>query len=759
MRKSIYLIIGTCIAIAAAMIPFPANAIDKQAPDPAEFGSAGSYVRLALSNRSNTGKITQIKVPIYIKAPAPPDVSPDLDKASVQANVQLYRFQPFSSYIGGTSTYRNHAVWFNDESVGSYNGGAGQCSRNGAPVTLQAGNFRWVPEYGLWRTTVYAILREDTCTSTAGQANNAQIDFSMRITSFTYTQEGFAPVTVSGNAVNGGLVSAGGNAWISYAVPDQSSPNADSYYFSTTARRLSGSNTANYRLAMASPCNLATGTPGDIELFDLDDGEPDNGNQSVGVTAWRTDVSPAQRVTLTTLPGSGKKGGERYIVRMTFQPGARYELRINGIYHINVLQYRLPFENISTVTGCPPSQLWPTLKTSLGPVTSVQEGTPFTATFGLNSTSHTNIDASTFARIWYENNGNGVFDAGDTSVYTRDRDNPTWDTAIGYGDTAVGTSTPLTVDGNLGSRICVSWNLRSTPTTGITIVEPRLLTQCFTITRMPSYVHIWGNDLRVGSAFAGGSPNLNSNVAGFVTPEGASWVEYAVTAPGDPAAPSSVTNFASQSGAANGSSDPQASWSKLTFANRSSFGNFTPQLATLGSIPNVRAAVQTARDGGVPINTNVTGNFAVSSIPNVNNFTGSRSITATGTITIDQNIEYSNGPYANAGQIPQLVLIGTDINIAPNVTRIDAWLVASGTVNTCSTSDTRASVCNQQLRVNGPIMASQLNLRRTYRSPTQPDQVAETINLRGDAYIWANRVSRGSGTWRTVHTTELPPRY
>jgi hypothetical protein len=208
-----------------------------------------------------------------------------------------------------------------------------------------------------------------------------------------------------------------------------------------------------------------------------------------------------------------------------------------------------------------------------------------------------------------------------------------------------------------------------------------------------------------------------------------------------------------------GSGDPQASWSYLTFANQPSFGSFTAQPSNLGSIPNVRGAVRTARDNGAAINTDVTGNFTTSSIPNLNDFTDSRSITATGTITIDQNIEYRNGPYANAGQIPQLVLIGRDINIAPNVTRIDAWLVASDTINTCSTSDSRASACGAQLRINGPVMADQLNLRRTYRNLSQLNEAAEIINLRGDAYLWANRVAQGTGTWQTMHTTELPPRY
>ncbi len=751
MRKSIYLLIGACVLIVSVMAPIEARAIDRIAPDSNEYGSAGSYIRLALSNTSSTGGVTQIKVPVYVKAPA------DANPGTIRANVQLYSFQPISRYISSyANTYNRHAVWFDDETVNGNTGGAGQCSRDGNDVTLNAGNFRWVPEYGLWRTTVYTILRDRACANTAGLANNAQIDFRMRITSFTYTRDGFAQQTVSGTALSGLPLASGGNAWISYAAPDQSAVGADSYYFSTNARRDSGGAFANYTLAMATPCNITTGTDGVIEFYDLDDNHSDNNNGHVTVSVTRVDVLPIQSVTLTTAnSGGGPYGagdGQRYLRRMRFEPGGKYILNVNGIYHWNVLQYRLPFENIAYITGCPAGQLSPRLTTSLGSVSSVREGATFTANFGINSSSRTNANARTFARVWYESDGNGVFNAGDSSVWTRDRNNP-WDTTTTQGDNWVHSQPNILVDAARGTRICVSWNigLSSPPTTGVTIANPNMLTQCFTITRPPSYVHIWGNDLRVGSGF--GSGNRSARATGLVTSDGASWVEYAITAPG------AVTNLASQSGAMAGSGDPQASWSYLTFANQPSFGSFTAQPSNLGSIPNVRGAVRTARDNGAAINTDVTGNFTTSSIPNLNDFTDSRSITATGTITIDQNIQYRNGPYANAGQIPQLILIGNNINITPNVTRIDAWLVASGTINTCSTSDSRASVCGSQLRINGPVMADQLNLRRTYRNLSQLNEAAETINLRGDAYLWANRVAQSTGTWQTMHTTELPPRY
>jgi len=281
-------------------------------------------------------------------------------------------------------------------------------------------------------------------------------------------------------------------------------------------------------------------------------------------------------------------------------------------------------------------------------------------------------------------------------------------------------------------------------------------------------VAIWGNDLRVGSGFSG-MPNANARVDAIVARESASWVEYAITAP------SSVTGIASQSGAVNGSSDGQPLWSKLTFANTATppacpaaFGCFTGTNA-LGSIPNVRAAVDSMSYGGSTLNYNV-GSFSASGIGSIiggatdlGDFNRSVSITSSGTITIDRDIIYNSGVITDEGAIPQLILIGNNINIAAGVHRVDAWLIAAGTINTCdgvavNQSNLRSNMCNEQLRINGPVMANQLALNRTY-ADASGGQAAETINLRGDAYVWASRAARQNGHWQTIYTTELPPRY
>jgi hypothetical protein len=116
----------------------------------------------------------------------------------------------------------------------------------------------------------------------------------------------------------------------------------------------------------------------------------------------------------------------------------------------------------------------------------------------------------------------------------------------------------------------------------------------------------------------------------------------------------------------------------------------------------------------------------------------------------------------SAGEIPQLVIIANNITIVSNVTNVDAWLIAKNDLATCDVNSSNGSfvnTCRNGLRINGPVMASRTIMRRTTFNTSDPKQAAETVNLRGDAYIWANQLARSAGKWQTVYTTELPPRY
>lgn len=463
-------------------------------------------------------------------------------------------------------------------------------------------------------------------------------------------------------------------------------------------------------------------------------------------------VEGSPQPSYVIIPASADHVETRISLRMTAQ--TRYRMAITPDAGRNFVAVGLPSDQIYGLVGCDSGSVRPQL--TLNPTGTVESGQVVGANFSLISTATIPAQARTIARAWYETGTNDTFDAADRQIFVRDQ---SYDTANPGVTTSV-HARDIPADAALGSRICVSWQI-------VSIVEPTveavttIATSCVRVTQTP-YVHVLGNDVRVGSSFLGGT-SRTSDAYGRVTTTGASWVEYAITAPG------TVEGLASQAGAINGSSAPQSSWSALTFANTapppcsSNFGCFAAP-TQLGTIPNVAAAVASARDNGAPINRTVGASFAVSSLApefDLSNFTGSVAVTSTGTITIDHDIIYRGSGLASASDIPQLVLVGRDINIAPNVQRIDAWLVASGTVTTCSgvAPSRLLADCAAGLTINGPIMAQQLQLNRSGRSMGRPSDPAETINLRGDAYIWANRVASGTGTWQTVYTTELPPRY
>ncbi|MET0980043.1 MAG: hypothetical protein ABWX90_02205, partial [Candidatus Saccharimonadales bacterium] len=119
-------------------------------------------------------------------------------------------------------------------------------------------------------------------------------------------------------------------------------------------------------------------------------------------------------------------------------------------------------------------------------------------------------------------------------------------------------------------------------------------------------------------------------------------------------------------------------------------------------------------------------------------------------------------------QVPQVIIIARNINITNAATQIDAWLLttgATGAINTCSdralTAPLNATVCNNQLTVNGPVVTEHLHLRRTAGSDTAADagRPAEVFNLRPDAYLWAQARASQAGKAQTVYSVELPPRF
>ena len=272
-----------------------------------------------------------------------------------------------------------------------------------------------------------------------------------------------------------------------------------------------------------------------------------------------------------------------------------------------------------------------------------------------------------------------------------------------------------------------------------------------------------------------------------------SWGEYGLVANGQIKGMASGAAFHPLGIDSDSSGAPQSSWSKLTFANvfktnptaggcnsTSPWGCY----AHKASMPNIESLFS----GGTSLGTGVS-NVSVNSLKGqVNTKTGGTInisggtlnsgewtvINApTSTVNITGNINYASGPVNSVKDIPQMIIIANNINISPSVGNVDSWLIAKNALATCdeigSASDlnTTSSAynlssndCKSTLRVNGPVMAKKLWLRRTAGAGTgdSTGDPAEVFNYRPDAMLWINNRFNNNAL-RTTNLTELPPRY
>ena len=290
--------------------------------------------------------------------------------------------------------------------------------------------------------------------------------------------------------------------------------------------------------------------------------------------------------------------------------------------------------------------------------------------------------------------------------------------------------------------------------------------------------------------------SMDATVSNPVSNIFGSWSEYGIYAP------STINLMASSSGLSGGStSNTQSSWSNLTFSSRYSttipsgcntirYGCYNSAKTTLPDPSSAFSYSNAVEQSGSSWNlsTLMKGrNIKPPATVTTLNLTSNSTTLNAGewlvinapnaTVNITSNLRYTSSPLSRADQIPQLIIIAGRINIASNVTQVDAWLIAKngttldGRINTCSTTNAgvdlpitqnlSSSLCDKALRVNGPVVANMLYLRRTAGSgpDTQSSDPAEVFNLRPDAYAWARNKTEALGALTTTYMVELPPRY
>jgi len=337
-------------------------------------------------------------------------------------------------------------------------------------------------------------------------------------------------------------------------------------------------------------------------------------------------------------------------------------------------------------------------------------------------------------------------------------------------------------DEEVGTKVCYGLSVR--PYSHNTTDWRHSAAVCLVIAKKPR-IQIWGGDLIVGkTATSNIVTSKTSKDVGGTNRIFGSWAEYGVLASG------TVTNFGSGAGYSGGAtSTASCDVQLLTFTNAGTStctestakGGYamttllpamSERLTATAPLPSATTNLQNTATGSYSSAAAVTltnGNANATVAMNIAKKKWIVINAPTQTVTIKNNIVYAGDTIQSMSDIPQVVIIANQITIEAGVTQVDAWLIASGTngtINTCAqitnpTTQLNASTCNQQLTVNGPVIARKLLLYRTAGSGTglATGKPAEVFNFRPDAYLWATSYSMSSGRLQTVSTKELPPRF
>lgn len=287
---------------------------------------------------------------------------------------------------------------------------------------------------------------------------------------------------------------------------------------------------------------------------------------------------------------------------------------------------------------------------------------------------------------------------------------------------------------------------------------------CVVVSKKPK-VQVWGSDLWTDGLVNTSQSLKSGNTFG-------SWVEYGMIAKGTITGTASGSAFA-KTGLVSATLDK---YNSLSFANTGNTVNCNPRSST---DPKIIGCYSSDRNINMPkVAASFTGGSSITA--NTTNLLSSDTYTAgditleagnlglnksiiiksTGTVTINDDQTYTSGPYKTISEIPQLIIIAKNIIINDGVEEVNAWLIASDSVKTCSLPAKTVDKCSSKLIVNGPVMTNQLYLWRTAGSDpgSESGEPAEVFNLRADAYLWSMSRSVNSGRIQTVYSTELPPR-
>ena len=272
---------------------------------------------------------------------------------------------------------------------------------------------------------------------------------------------------------------------------------------------------------------------------------------------------------------------------------------------------------------------------------------------------------------------------------------------------------------------------------------------CIKVVKKPK-VQFWGNGV---FSRAGIRTSLSPTKEGVL----GSWVEYEAITGG------TIRNFRTES---------SQSTRRLAIENYTSTGNFgqgAPSIELVISSISSRFPRQNSDSAETRVTVYNNNNTTI----NVNGLLAAdrrTEIIYGNNLRISDNIINSDRTVNSDRDFRQIIIIADgNITIDQNVKRIDAWLIAKGTINTCAVNglqniqNVTIGNCNEQLQIRGGTLSNRLRLWRTFgsdgKTASSLSEPAEIIKQSADTYLWSQAQSGGQGKIVTTYTKELPVRY
>lgn len=257
-----------------------------------------------------------------------------------------------------------------------------------------------------------------------------------------------------------------------------------------------------------------------------------------------------------------------------------------------------------------------------------------------------------------------------------------------------------------------------------------------------------------------------------------SWVEYEIVSNGVNSKVASNGVFGYPNGAtgfAGGTASDKVQ-NRLTFANKSSFGNSGVSYSSKAFIEKMKAIYSGKKETSKANSIALSGSNEDLLFKSTSKVSLSGGSIGSGNVVIfapNQEVEIS-GNIQQSGvrsslNLGQVIIIAKNVKIKQDVTRLDAWILTEK-IDTCSdvaSSTIRSGVCANPLDINGVVAISgsgeSILLKRTAGSEGASDGIgypAETFRLTPDAYQWIFNQSQKNGVKiTTTYSKELPVRY